>query len=483
MEWPTNQTFQHKTSYDDDTDDYGITQIMNRNFWEGKGAQKTVELPVTDSDGNITMVEETTSVMKKQAYDNYGWIVNDYDTSNIRPGCVISPFLHLRYVVKESLRLNRFFINRNDMLPASSLDWLKNLKIYTTFNIIDMLPTTEEVEVETFNHDTHAMDVNLVQKVTGKAWQLSTFNYSDLLPRKPFKQLLLGIQNFVNYVFRFRNDLLVDIIDRNEVLDRTPVDVSIHQVGKWQMGEQKNLILKFLPEYDKDDGKYDDEFKDLSDRWQDFGDPVEDMDELEAIVSPELGELRLVKERNEIYEYKWKTIEQNEIPTLSDQMDALGWEFVSTGPQPYLYGKDEGTEIEEIKSPISTLQTMFPTSSNPFGITPIAVQKGNINAMRSLWNDYTLRILPGNQIFYAKSLYWDGDQGIFKTRWEKWARFWRKRLDVTGRFNFQMNMVYHVAENIIEPFQSHDGNFIIEKMQVDFRLNSIGVTTINGYKI
>jgi hypothetical protein len=64
-----------------------------------------------------------------------------------------------------------------------------------------------------------------------------------------------------------------------------------------------------------------------------------------------------------------------------EQVNVLAWEFVSSGPQYYVYRN--GDEIEEIKTGISTLQMEN-------GLLT-ARQRGNVNFMRYLWSDFTFQ--------------------------------------------------------------------------------------------
>lgn len=476
MSWPTEQTFVHQASYDDDTDDYGVEMLHNRNFWEGKGKEDTVDISFIDSNGFTRFNDDTRSVLGLQMAENYGSMVNNYTLGDLKDGCVISPFLHLRYVISESLRMNKWFIDRDDFATAAAgpLSFLKNLKIYNNFNIIDFNLTTTAVTVKTWDYNQQDLSIEEADEIVAKSWVMNTFDYADLLPKKSYKKFLLGLQNSLNYIFHFRQDNKVNIIDRNAVLETTPINLQNYFVNEWQIGERKDLTLKFMPEYDKDDEKFGDEFEDLSDRRSDFEEPAETIVALKALPSPKQGELRLVKEFNQIYEYKWKVISQQNEAKLEDQIDALGWEFASSGPQPYLFGT--GDEVEEIHSAFSTLQKTV-------GGVPMAVQQGNINSMRSLWNDYTLRLVPPNHILFPEALYWEGDNGLFVKRWRKFANFWKNRLEVKGDFNMPMNMIVYVISNITNKFRTDDGEFIIESMETEFTLHAIGTTKINAFKV
>ena len=479
MDWPTSQSFANQTSYDDDDDDYTTFSIFNRNFWEGKGKETTVPIEYTDEFGRTQTRDETRSVLAKQHLENFLWLVNypDPGTGVETDGdaCVVSPFLHLRYVIKKSLQLNNWYISRNDITddPGYDSSFLKNLSVYNNFNIMDIEYSSREVDIKQWDYDDNQMEEQSVREITITEWVLTSFNYADLLPKISYKKFLLGIQNSLNYIFRFKGRDKVDIIDRNAILSGDYYDVSDYSINEWEIGEKKDGRLKFVTEYDKNDGMFDTNFEDLSDRWADYGEPVNTVELLESIPDPQLGELRLVLNTNEVYEYKWM-VATNETPTrIEEQLDVIGWELASTGPQPYIFG--DGEEEEEIHTGLSTLQR------TP-GVTLHAMQKGNIDSMRSRYNDFSLRLLPGalNKHDY---LWWEGSVGLFANRWEKWATFWKERTEATGQFNFPLNVLLYIVENITGKLRSREGEFIIAEMSTEFGLDMIGTTTIKGYKI
>jgi hypothetical protein len=476
--WPEDQTFQNKASYNEDDDDYCTTMILNRGFWDGKGKEEAVKTPYTDANGTAAEKEETRSQMAQFHLDNYAWYVNNHALPTVEPGLVIQPYLYLRYVIRESLRLNGFYINRNEMLAGTySLSMWYNAHVYNNFNIVDMAPTTEIRTEENFNPGTYEFEQNLINEITGFNWALLPFDYKRLLPKVKYADFLLGIQNYLNFVFVFRTDGKVDIIDRNQIPELDAIDLSGYHTGFWEIGERKDVTLKFISEYDDNDGNFDNEFEDLSERRTDYGEPVADYAALLALTSPEIGEMRLVKSLNRIYEYKWKSTIVSDAVYNEKQFNELGWEFLSSGPQPYFYGT--AAEVEEIKTPVSTLQMV----SGPLVAIPEVIQKGNLSSTRNAYIDFTPRLMTGSALLWPEGMYWEGDNGLFKTSWEKWARFWKNRLEVSAEFDLPMNMLYHIKENITGKFRTREGEFIIEEMEVTIGMNSIGRAKVRGYKI
>lgn len=484
--WPTAQTFTHQASWDDETDDYGLQYVYNPGFWEGKGKEVDTTIQYNDINGDPQTKTESKSVIMQAHYDNYYGAVNLYETNLLlSSGCVISPFLHLRYALSESLRLNKWFINRNDMTdtgdestPVETM--FKNLRIYNNYNIVTPTFTTVPFNISIWDYNANSYFSPTANDVmTFTTWAVAAFNYADLLPKISFKEFLLSIQNTLNFVFRFRSDMLVDIIDRNAIPATTPIDIDTWHMGTFEIGERKELTLKFMPEYDNDDANFDTNFEDLTDRADDFGADVADQTALLAIASPDFGELRMVTSENKIYEYKWKVVAQEDALQGEIQYDVLGWEFVSVGPQPYLFGT--GDTQEEIKSAIGPIQNY--ESTTPGTYIPEVWQHGNLSINRSAWNDFSLRLLNGNFTTFPDSLWWDGPNGLFATRWQQWARFWSTRLAITTEFALPVNVIVMVTDNITSKFKTKQGEFIIEEMETEFSLDSIGKTRVKGYKI
>ncbi|WP_372775669.1 hypothetical protein [Mangrovibacterium sp.] len=476
LAWPTAQNFEHKEEYNDDIDNYETSKIKNPIFWEGNGSEVPAPVNYTDEDGYTDTRDESWSIFQKDHFENYGWIVNNYNIADIKSACIISPFIYLRYAINESMRLNQFFVDRNDMTDDDNYDtsFLKNIKIYNNFNIVNPLTITTEEYWQQWNKDNQRYEDYYLNIVTNTLWEVVKFNYSDLLPKVSFKNFILGVQNTLNYIFFFKSGKRVDIIDRNGVSESTTIELDDYHIETWEIDETKDVTLKFTQEYDKDDGKFGDSFEDLSHRREDYGEPVDNYSDL-LLLTPEIGELRLVLSDNKVYEYKWVAETQKTEYQQNVQADAVGWVAVSTGLQPYFYGTAD--DEEEINSPASTLQY---DGYNHY--MPIVRQKGNLQMFASTYNDFSLRFIYGTST-HTKSLYWEGENGLFKKRWEKWARMWKNRLAVEAVFNMPINAILHVANNITGKFSTREGEFIIDEMDVEIGFNSIGKTTIRGYKI
>ena len=159
--------------------------------------------------------------------------------------------------------------------------------------------------------------------------------------------------------------------------------------------------------------------------------------------------------------------------------DTLGWEIIAQGFQNgfYKYGREEE---ESIETKFSTL----------VGDNPLSYQRGNMNADRYAFQNFSPRLLfyHGNNSASNKTdnlmLDWEKeDIGLMKKRYSQWANFWANRLPVTCEADFPLNMLTHVLSNIYNRFRTYDGELFIEKIETNFNLNSIGVSKITGFKI
>lgn len=489
MPWDKDgeRTFIRKQYYDDSEDDYCTWPVLNGAFWNGKGRETTVKKEYKDEDGEVHKANDTITYLTQRFRENFARIVNKFeesgyvDTKGLKgdgEACVVSPFLYLRPFLKLLMKINHFYIDRNDMVPQSQpdLNLEKFLAVYNNYNIMGQVITTEQQVITGIVYDEEFID-RVEEVITGTRWELEPFLYADLVPPVALKDLLVGLQNYLNYVFVFKNLSRVDIIDRNRILKGEAFDLDPYFLGTWIIGERKEVTLKFINEFDGEDRMFGQEYHDLTGRWKDFKDPVETFSELIETESPAIGELRLVRSENRVYEYKWKVVTSEDILKRETQLDCMGWEFVSSGPQPYLYGDSE--EIEEIKSCFSTLQMYDGTIMD----LPVALQQGNLKKMKSAFVSFTPRLINTNIIVSNSQLHWEGEYGLFNRKWKNWARFWKNRLPVEGSFALPLNVISYIINNITRKYSTMNGEFIIDTIETEFSSNLIGNTRIKGYKV
>lgn len=486
------QTFENKDDYDEDTDDYCTGEHHNRRFWEeiGKTVQDTEEY-YEDNEKKTREIE--ISRLSKAHRDSFNYLVNK--TINGMPittgeGCVLSAFLFLKFLLAEVLKRCGFYIDDENNAFANELAEYRNIAIYNNFNL--MIPTLTTKNTEQWEQDMNTGDwiSTGYTEITSMIWGVGEdgkFDYVHLIPGVNVGKFILGIQNLLNVVFIFRNDNRVNIIDRLSSLTMAPYDLSGYFLGEWIIGERKKTTMKFISEYDKNDAAISDRFHDLSERRKDFGDDVYAVEDL-ALLTPNYGEIRYVIFSDEWYEYKWDTGETNSAEEQDSEFDKVGWVLSSIGYQPALYG--EGDEIEEIRTNIC-----IPYTYRGSGFIS-KLQNGAILPMRNLWNNFSpcMFFYNGDNNIGTMtntseySLKWI-DQfnlnktGLFDKRWKLWADFWINRLPVEGDFDFPLNVLHYLINNITDKFRTRNGDFIIEEMDIEFGVNKIGKTHIKGYKL
>lgn len=478
MPWKTGVPFVNKPLYDSAIgDEYALIQIENQTFWDGHGPEITETFSYTDADDNPQTTEMQINALTKEFRDNHDYLVNrelggfpvtGYADSGL--GCVISPYLFLGYVVKQMLQMNGFYVDpANDAMSDEDFKFV----VYNNFNIWRQTFTITSNMYWVWNDPGPGGRYIIVREAV-TAWEISNFDYASLLPRIAMKDFILGVQNYLNIVFHFRNDNSVVLVNRNNVINADPYDLDPYFMGSWILGEQKDVTLKFSPDYDKNDDLFANEWHDLSERRADFGEMVETLAQLEALVGPQLGELRLVRGEGKIYEYKWHVYPVVDVNYGEVQKEVLQWVVASPIPQPYFHGTAD--EVEEIKIPCSTL------SSDSYYSKPKAKQQGNLASDRSIWSNFSFRLLD-NAGYYPPSLAFDGEYGLFATHWKNWATFWKTRLPVEGEFMLPLNVLQYVINNITQPYRTREGKFIIEEIECDFKGELMGLVRVKGYKI
>lgn len=513
LEWDDTTLWDNKIVYLEAIDDYCMAQVHNHRFWEGKGKEAAEDREITNEDDEKEQLVDTDNVLTQQFREgfeylvnrtNYSWPVIDiYGKKSTQQALVVSPFLFFHYALKEILRMLKWFVD-DDNNCIKDMACFANLFIYNNFNICTHAYTKKYTNVTNFNTDTLEYEFVTIEEITGVVWRVTeAIDYADLVPRIALKDFILGLQNYLNIVFHFRDDKRVSILDRDTILKGDPIDLDEYFMGDWMIGEKKDVTLKFISEYDPDDSMMGDEWHDLSDRRADFADPVDTYEDLEAITTDPEGTIRRVKATNKYYEWKWSVHIAEDHQHLEAQFDILAWEFLSNGPQHYFFG--DGDEIEEIKTGISSPIMGTVTKTSLITITekievPVVLQKGNVCSMRSLWNDFAPRLLfyhtnasAKTKNIYATAEYldeekaleldWYAKYGLIEKRWKNWARFWSTRLPVEGRFMLPMNMISYVKNNITSKFRTRHGEFIIEEMETEFAVGMVGVTHIKGFKV
>lgn len=418
---------------------------------------------------------------------------NTYDAGKVT---VVSPFFFLNYVIREALKDNDFHIGTNFL---SDDDQLRNLCIYNNYDITvtqfsnsgtgEML--YEDISIPT-NYDLPLTDPAqtfvTVHRSVGKKIYSYIRSYDlkvtvkNHLPKMKVGDLILSTQNLTNVCFHFLPDNTVNIHFREKILTGSAIDLDQFFLGDWEIGEQKNVALKFVRDHDSNDLVFAERFNDLSDRKADIKPPVSDWAGLWAIASPAEGEIRLMKSNNTFYEYKWITQEKvNGVTMTSDTTDVLGWEEISIGLQNGWHGFGR-EQVEEIKS----------SWSSCYGNEQLTLvsQQGNMNTWKAKTQAFSPRLMisngnnaGGTQNANFSFEYEKENTGILPVYWKNWNRFWSNRLAVSGEFDLPVNVLRHVIYNICNKYRTREGEFLIEEMSCELFIDRIGVTQVKGFKV
>jgi hypothetical protein len=513
------RTFINKSNYDPDTDQYGCPGVFNPDFFKEKG-QKTnvIRLRLNPNYGKSTgkwtvwgfkrktddrvyLEEEFETEDLTEAFMiNGGWKVNDLNPdgtvkapetwSKSDPKSIIkdlkvnavSPMLFLNYCLKTLFKDAEYSIRQNFIAADNDL---KKLVIYHNFDITKIQNFSTSVTiitdywsdgmVESYPKSSGYLVENISRNV-------NTFIFKDLLPEIKLKEFILGIQNSLNIFFHFvPGRKIVDIIDRESILDVIAIDIDQYLTGFWKIGEKKDTTLKFSFDHDKNDLYISQRWEDLSNYRDKEKEPLDTWEELESIENPETDEIRYVAEANGYAQYKLWLLEWDDQETGEHiQEKYIGWKLISIGFQNafFNYGKQEK---EEIKTLFSTLDGS--TSAN-------TRQKGNIRSELFAFETFTPRLFfyhgnnKGSYQTETLSLDWEKESiGLLEKRWKNWSRFWATRQQVETEAHFHLNMLDYMIRNIYRKFRCRTGEFIIEEMKTEFRINEIGQTNIKGFKL
>lgn len=502
-------SFTNKANYDPLTDPYGCPQIFNPEFFYDKGrkVKLTRKVPNPDyialswwedlwQDQQPAYIDESyetealTEAFRKTALWNVNFLNADNTVQtqtglcaakNIHkdlPVTVVSPMLFLNYILKTILADANFYIDNNFIADDPDL---RKLILYNNFDISNMEFIVGTVEYEIIFDYTlskgysYSTIVDFIERNYN-----GTFKYKDLLPKINLADFILSVQNLLNVFFFFRMNSKVDIIDRESLFAEPYIDIHQFIVNDWNIDEQKNTTLKFSFEHDDDDTQFSEHWTDIEDLRDKIKTSLQSHLDLETLSDIKLGDVVYLIDPNAYVQYK--LIERVEIEKTTGEeiySDTLGWEVIANGFQNgfYKYGREEE---EEIETKFSTL----------VGDNPLSYQRGNMNADRFTFANFSPRLLfyHGNNRASNKTdnlmLDWEKeDIGLMKKRYPQTANFWANRQPVSCEADFPLNMLLYVVNNIYKRQRTEEGELIIEKIETNFDLNSIGVSKITGYKI
>ncbi len=512
------KSFVNKADYNPESDEYGCPRVYNTEFFTDKGEKVTITLSApnpnytgewlstitlwTSRDNNENIytakeVEDLTWAFLNSAgyFVNYknpdGTIKTPVSVSAGGPESIakdlkvhaVTPMLFLNYLLRTIFFDAGFYLDKNFLADHPDL---KKLILYNNFDITQVqyvksttqviIPGTSHGDVEAYPI-TYGFDVEDIRRDYEK-----DFYYKDLVPQVHIKDLLLGIQNYLNVFFFFRpGRKICDIIDRESILTDHAIDLDKWFTGSWNMGDKLDVTLKFTFDHDEKDLMFTEYWQNIDDLRQKEKAPVMDWNELESISSAEMEEIRFIKSQNRYVQWKvWVKTEQDPHTGNDLQKKYIGWNHLTDGFQNGFFNY--------LKDDIETIPTVFGPIS---GDTRATVrQKGNMRSEMFSYESFKPRLLfyhDNNEATYKTeniSLDWEREgTGLIQSRWLNWARFWCNRQPVECKMHFSLNQLDFMLRNIYKKFRTREGEFIIESMETEFGLDQIGITTIKGYKI
>lgn len=453
------QTFENKSNYDPETDDYCCPKIFNRFFWRDRGKLTKVTKVVTDLEGNEYNKEEEIGELSLQFFNNQQYFVNFPGETGVVSGGtnfapVVSPFLFLWKAVEMIFWDQKIQVTENFLKTDPDL---KKLCIYHTFNIVKQLFTIETKLIYPTDpiNDPQGNESAIVDIITDVVWGTDKFNYKDCLPKMAMGDFLISLQNKLNIVFDFNGLDEVRIIDRETVLKSEAFDLEKYAVGDWDLGTRKDVCIKLKSDQDSNDAAFNDAWQDLSDLREYIKAPVVQRPDLDAL-TPDLDEIRLVTGEGRYYQYHWYTAEND-----GAQENVLGWERLSIRFQPYFYN-DGDRDQEEISSKFGNLRQ----SEHGY---PIVQQQGNAAAFRTQFTTFAPRLM-----FYLGddaasfetsnlSLDYDGDNGLVNKRFRFTLPFFANALPAKRTFKLPASIYYYVRQQkAAMAFRTREGSFIID---------------------
>lgn len=520
------KTFENKTSYDPDTDPYACPEIYNPLFFKDKGQyvagvrkrlnpnygkkvwKKTGFLSwgyVTDNNQYETYEVDSEDLTEAFLY-TANWRVNQKslyldvltpDTNsrsdaesirNLLKVAVVSPMLFLHYVVKTIFNDAGFAVRENFLKEN---DDLKKLVLYHNFDItrIEHIPANA-MPWEIYYFDEIENDVYHVAELNKKAIgniitrirrYVDKFTFKECLPQMELKEFVMGFQNLLNVFIHFvPGRKIVDIIDREGLLNEAPIDIEKYLTGQWEINEKLNNELKFSFDHDSNDMLISERWNDIEQYRNKEKEPVNTWADLQNIENPEMDEIRFVRESNIYAQYKlWLLEAEDQEEEGITQEKFIGWRHLSIAWQNgfFNFGQEEQ---ENIETKFSTL-----VDSGQAGTR----QKGNIRSDLFAWESFSPRLLfttptgTGSYETENMSLDWEKEgTGLLETRWKYWKRIWSTRQEVNTTARFHLAALNHVVQNIYRKFRGREGEFMIQEIKTEFRMNEIGLTQIKGYK-
>jgi hypothetical protein len=481
LDYGNDVAFTNKGEYTPGSDDYCLFPVLNVGFFENKG-------PSWDDNGTTKYYNwdaHITNGSKQNKYnsgndnfDIYTWDIagggDQYENLH-----VITPFPFLQSVLKRMFRS----LSRELMTGLLETDNdIKRMCFYSNFDIAKFNKITVTTTIIIPN-PWGGVTQNSDTEMTGDPYY-DNFAWRKILPDMTVKDLLVSLQVLLCGAFDFYSDNTVrfygkkEVIDSNIFQDWTNKVISSIDVGEV---EKKGVFIDW--ELDDNDVvvsamKFNDELKD---RLNDIGEAVDLYSELEAISTPEVGEIRFVKNDDTWYEYRAEIMDID-----GDDQQVFGWYFFGSA----WFGKYHNPENsnEEFESLISSpyVQNGYCKVHQPGNrvdfekaeYSPrLMIYHGKVNGepLGSSYNrDKNGNVISGRDL----SLVWEDSTSLWEKRWKKWGEFLANAIPVS--FETLLSPAELEKFDFFKKKRVKDGILLVEDFSVKIGLNDIAPAEITA---
>lgn len=473
-------TFTNKAEYQP-TEPYCLFPVINFGFYDGRGIDSTAD----DQDGNAVDIETRAvqfTVSQFGTQNRFNSSTNQFieqSGTTTNKLAVITPFLFCNWLYKELMTSLGVVIQEN-AFDTNTL--LQRACFYTSYDItkVDLtISTTIEIRQMGLGALVYAASAFIYETEYARSVPAS-FSPNKLLPNDwTVKDYILGIQNLLNVIFDFspyKNE--VRIRDREALFIATAQDIND------KLAEQPNLdpldSRKVSIEYakDGDDGIWNEYYDDISEeKWNRYLGEVASKSVLDAKTGMDVGDFYYVLDENQYREYRMEEIE-----TAPDTFEEeLEWYPLSIYGHPFILGSGEEVKIESKFGVLSG----WPDSKGRLILT------GNSDLFDDDVKPFTPRIMfyqglvggvpKGDAMGGLVDNRWEGDNGLYKKRWENTLTAIQKGVPGVAYFNFDEVDVQTLDLN--QKYRIEEGEFIIEKCTTTFFANHVGTTEADIMKI
>lgn len=392
----------------------------------------------------------------------------------------ICPFPFLSYVMRQIFATYGFRIAENVLLTDPDF---RDLVMYSTRDI-----QTGTVTFSTVSYTVGRArrgTTTITTEVATVERALTTFNLQDCMPDMLISEFLKSIRNLLNLAYVIRGDE-VRIIKRKDLIHKpTVIDITDQVTGSPEVlsVDTDGAKLEWTPD-DQDDNWGEDYWKNLDDYLEYVKDPLDTLDDLEAL-TPEVNEIRYVKSEDLYYRFvnfeyetglfryqwvSWSYNFQNEIifngkdvfsSLIAPIYDAYSFLWGQAGVDGYKrvpWAEQPGRFNEELTPAAFSLRLLF--------------YRGMVQD--SLGDEYPFCIhdnldRAGTSVLTGKNLTlsFQGDYGIYEQLWKDYLTWWLSRKQVNWTVKDPSILKFN------EKYAIDGKHYLLKKRSVNLGVHSI----------